>query len=139
MLSALSAKSQIFDPVKWSYFAKITSKTTATIYIKATIDNGWHIYAQNLPKGGPTKTTISFTPSKEYTLNGKTNEPKPISKYDDSFKMVVNYFEKSVIFQQKVNLKKSNLFVKGTVSFMSCDAKQCLPEETVSFSIPVKS
>lgn len=139
MLSALSAKSQIFDPVKWSYSAKITSKTTATIYIKATIDNGWHIYAQNLPKGGPTKTTISFTPSKEYILTGKTNEPKPISKYDDSFKMVVNYFEKSVIFQQKVNIKKSNLFVKGTISFMSCDAKQCLPEETVSFSIPVKS
>ena len=139
MLVGVSAKSQIFEPVKWSYAAKITSKTTAIIYMKATIDNGWHIYAQNLPKGGPTKTTVSFTPSKEYTLTGKTNEPKPISKYDDSFKMVVNYFEKSVIFQQKVNIKNSNLFVKGTVSFMSCNAKQCLPEETVSFSIPVKS
>jgi len=139
MLSVISAKSQIFEPIKWSYAAKITSNTTATIYIKATIDNGWHIYAQNLPEGGPTKTTISFKPSKEYTITGGTNAPKPISKYDDSFKMISNYFEKSVIFQQKVNIKKSNLFVKGTVSFMSCNAKRCLPEETVSFSIPVKS
>lgn len=139
MLVALSVKAQILEPVKWSYAAKITSKTTATIYIKATMDNGWHIYAQNLAKGGPTRTTITFTPAKEYTLTGKTLEPTPTSKYDNSFKMNVNYFEKSVVFQQKVNFKSSSSVVKGAVSFMSCDEKRCLPEETVTFSIPLKS
>lgn len=139
ILSSLSAKSQIFEPVKWSYAAKMTSKTTATIFIKATIDDGWHIYGQNLPKGGPNKTSISFTPSKEYTLVGKTDEPMPLSKYDDSFGMTVTYFEKSVIFQQKVIIRKSGTLVKGRVSFMSCDAKRCLPEETINFSVPVRS
>lgn len=139
MLSAMTVRGQILKPVKWSYATKITSKTTATIYIKASMENGWHIYAQNLPSGGPTKTTISFTPSNGYALTGKTIEPKPISKYDDSFKMSVHYFEKSVIFQQKINIKTSKLIVKGAASFMSCNQKRCLPEETVSFSIPLKS
>jgi hypothetical protein len=137
LLQGISAKSQIFEPVKWSYAAKRTSKTTAVLFLKASIDNRWHIYAQNLPKGGPTKTTIGFAPSSDYTAVGKTTEPKPIVKYDNTFHMNVGYFEKAVIFQQKINLKASKAVVKGTVSFMSCDDKRCLPEQTIDFSIPI--
>ena len=56
---SLSAKSQIFKPVIWSYAAKRTSDNTATVFIKATIDNGWHIFSLNLPEGGLTKTIMS--------------------------------------------------------------------------------
>lgn len=132
-----SAKSQILKPVKWSYAAKKTSPTTATIFIKASIDNGWHIYSQNLPSGGPIKTTISFVPTSSYKLTGKTREPKSITKYDDTFKMNVTYHEKVVIFQQNVVINTSKPIIKGTVSFMSCDKTQCLPEETIKFAIPI--
>lgn len=138
ILFSLSASSQILKPVKWSYAAKKTSKTEATLYLKATIDEGWHIYSQNIADGGPVKTSFTFAPSKAYKPVGKTIEPKPIVKFEKSFDMNVSYFAKSVIFQQKVKLTGSTAAVKGTLEYMVCDDSQCLPPETVEFSIPVK-
>lgn len=75
---------------------------------------------------------------KRFSLVGKTIEPKAIVKYESTFKMNVSYFEKAVIFQQKVKLNKGTTVVKGVVEFMVCNDKQCLPPEEVEFSIPVK-
>jgi len=138
LLFSMTASSQILKPVKWSYAAKKTSKTEATLYLKASIEEGWHLYSQNIPDGGPVKTSFKFTPAKTYKLNGKTIEPKPIVKFEKAFDMNVGYFENSVIFQQKIKLTGANATVKGTLEFMVCDDSQCLPPETVEFSIPVK-
>lgn len=135
---ALSAHSQILKPVTWSYAAKKTSSTEAVVYIKATIDDKWHLYSQTVKDGGPIKTTFTFPASKEYTLVGKTIEPKPVTRYEETFKMNVSFFEKSVVFQQKIKLSGATATVKGKVEFMTCDDKQCLPPEEIEFSIPVK-
>jgi DsbC/DsbD-like thiol-disulfide interchange protein len=136
--TALSAHSQILKPVTWSYAAKKISKTEAVVYIKAAIDDKWHLYSQTVKDGGPVKTTFTFPASKEYTLVGKTVEPTPVTRYEDTFKMNVSFFEKSVIFQQKVKLTGATATVKGKVEFMTCDDKQCLPPEEIEFSVPVK-
>ncbi|MDY0903291.1 protein-disulfide reductase DsbD N-terminal domain-containing protein [Pedobacter sp. CFBP9032] len=137
-LMSLSASSQILKPITWSYAAKRTSATTATLYIKATIDDGWHLYSQFVKAGGPVKTTFTFPAAAGYTLVGKTIEPKPVVKYEDTFKMNVSYFEHSVIFQQKIKLTGKSALVKGTVESMVCNDKQCLPPEEIAFSIAVK-
>lgn len=139
LLGAISAFAQLENPVTWQYAAKKTpGKNEATLYIKANIDPNWHLYSQNLKPGGPSKTQITFTPSKDYTLVGTTTEPKPITKYEKVFKMNVSYFEDEVVFTQKIKLNKATTAVKGKVEFMVCDDKQCLPPSEVSFSIPVK-
>lgn len=138
LLFSMTASSQILKPVKWSYAAKRTSKTEAILYIKATIDEGWHLYSQNIPEGGPVKTSFTFSPAKTYSLVGKTTEQKPIVKFEKAFDMNVGYFEKSAIFQQKIKLNAASATIKGTLEFMVCDDSQCLPPETVQFSIPVK-
>ncbi|WP_426330097.1 protein-disulfide reductase DsbD domain-containing protein [Pedobacter sp. R-06] len=137
-LISLSAYSQILKPVTWSYAAKKTGPTTATVFIKATVDQGWHLYSQFVKDGGPVKTTFTFPSSGTYSLVGSTTEPKAVTKYEPTFKMDVSYFEKSVVFQQKIKLKGKTAAVKGSVEFMVCDDKQCLPPEQVDFSIPVK-
>jgi hypothetical protein len=134
----LSAYSQILKPVTWSYAAKKTGPNTATVFIKANIDKGWHLYSQFVKDGGPVKTTFIFPTSSAYTLIGKTIEPKAVTKFESTFKMDVSYFEKLVVFQQKVKLKSKSATVKGSVEFMVCDDKQCLPPEQVDFSITVK-
>lgn len=138
LFTVAAAFAQIEKPVTWSYAAKKVSKTEAVLYLKATIDDKWHIYSQNVKDGGPVKTTFAFSPSKDFALLGKTAEPKAITKYEDTFKMNVSYFEKSVVFQQKVKLNKAATTVKGKVEFMVCNDRQCLPPEEVAFSIPVK-
>jgi len=137
-ISALSAFAQLEDPVSWSYVAKKTSPTEATIYIRATLEDKWHLYSQTTKPGGPTKTVFTFAPSKEYTLVGKTIEPKPISKFEKVFNMEVQYFENEVTFLQKVKLAKGTTVVKGKVEYGVCDDKSCLPPTEVAFSIPVK-
>jgi hypothetical protein len=135
---AMHVRAQILTPVHWSYGAKKISKTEAVIFIKATIDEGWHVYSQFVKDGGPVKTTITFTPSKDYATVGSTAEPKPITKYEKVFSMDVSYFEQSVIFQQKVKLTGGEAIVKGTLEYMTCNNKQCLPPDDIDFSIPVK-
>ena len=138
LMITFGAKAQVESHVRWSYAAKKISATEAVVLIKATIDQGWHIYSQNVADGGPVKTSFTFAPSKEYTLVGKTAEPKPISKYEKSFNMNVGYFENSVVFQQKIKLKSAKAAaVKGKLEFMTCNDVKCLPPDEVEFSIPL--
>lgn len=129
---------QLQRPVKWSYAAKRLSKTEAVVYMKATLDNGWHIYSVNQTEGGPLKSSFNFSKNSAYTILGKLIEPKPLVKYEEVFKMDVKYFEKSVTFQQKIKLNAKQAVVKGKVEFMACTNQQCLPPDEVEFSIPIK-
>jgi len=133
-----TAFSQILNPVKWSYSAKKINNTEAIVYLKATIDKGWHIYSQTVGEGGPIATSIKFSPSSVYRLVGKTTEPKAIAKFEKSFNMNVNYFENTVTFQQKIKLASSAPTVKGKLEFMVCSNNKCLPPDEVEFVIPVK-
>jgi thiol:disulfide interchange protein DsbD len=139
-VSLISAASyaQIESPVKWSYAAKKLNSSEAVVFLRATIQDGWHIYSLNVGDGGPIKTSFKFTPSKEYALVGNTNEPTPIKKYEEAFKMNVTYFERTVTFQQKIKLKSGNVSaIKGQLEYMTCNDKKCLPPEDVDFSIPL--
>lgn len=135
---AYLAQAQILNPVKWSYAAKKTGKNEAVVFLKATIDKGWHIYSQHVKEGGPVPTSFTFSPAKAYAKSGETAEPKPQSKYESVFKMQVSYFENSVIFQQKVKLTGEQATVKGKLEYMVCNDRQCLPPEEKEFSIAVK-
>jgi DsbC/DsbD-like thiol-disulfide interchange protein len=138
MLASLTLKAQILTPVRWSYGFKKTGKDEAVIFMKATIDEGWHVYSQTVKEGGPVKTTFTFPASKFYTVIGKTVEPTPITKFEKVFGMDVAFFEREVIFQQKVKLKTGQATVKGTLEYMTCNDKQCLPPENLEFSVTVK-
>jgi hypothetical protein len=50
----------------------------------------------------------------------------------------VSFFEKEVVFQQKIKLKAGQATVKGTLEYMTCNDHQCLPPDDIDFSIPVK-
>lgn len=131
-------KSQIYSPVKWSYAAKKLGKNEAMIYVKATIEEDWHLYSVNQKPGGPLKTTFKFLPSTDFIISGKVSEPMPISKFDKTFGIQVDYFKKEVVFMQKIKLKKPDVVVKGKVEFMVCTDESCMPPAEVEFSIPVK-
>ena len=138
LLLSFGVFAQVENPVKWAYAAQRTSATEATVLIKATIEPGWHVYSQFIKEGGPIPTSFTFAPSKEYSLAGKTTEPKAVVKFDKQFKMNIGYFEKEVLFSQKVKLKSASATtVKGKLEFMVCNDRKCLPPDEVAFNIPV--
>lgn len=131
--------SQILNPVQWQFGSKKINEKEAVIFVKATMDDGWHIYSLNVPEGGPIKTTFSFKQDDAFSLVGKTLEPEPKLKYEEVFAMNVPYFDKEVVFQQKIRLdRQADVKVRGVVSFAACDAERCLPEDEVEFVVAVK-
>jgi DsbC/DsbD-like thiol-disulfide interchange protein len=138
LVISFGAFAQIESPVKWSYAAKRLNNNEAMVFLRATIQDGWHIYSQNVKDGGPIKTSFTFEPSKEYSLIGATAEPTPITKYEKAFTMNVSYFEKTVTFQQKIKLKSAKVTaIKGKLEYMTCNNMKCLPPEDVDFSVPL--
>jgi DsbC/DsbD-like thiol-disulfide interchange protein len=138
MIAGISTYAQIEAPVKWSYAAKRISSTEAVVFLRATIQDGWHIYSLDVKDGGPIKTSFTFDPSKEYSPEGKPTEPTPVTRYEKAFSMNVSFFEKSVTFQQKIKLKSANAsVVKGKLEYMTCNDQKCLPPEDLDFSIPL--
>ncbi|MBB6111846.1 thiol:disulfide interchange protein DsbD [Mucilaginibacter lappiensis] len=138
LVMCAGAYAQIETPVRWSYAAKKLNDKEAIVFLKATIQPSWHIYSLNVKDGGPIKTSFEFTPSKLYVPIGKTSEPTPVTKYEKAFSMNVSYFEKEVVFQQKISLKSASATsVTGKLTYMTCNDKKCLPPEDVDFTIPL--
>ena len=138
LLLSLGTRAQILTPVHWSYASKRISPTEAVVFLRATIDEGWHVYSQHVKDGGPVKTTISFNASKEYQTIGEAIEPTPITRMEKVFSMDVSFFENSVTFQQKIKLKAKQTTVAGKLEYMTCNDRQCLPPEDIDFSVVVK-
>jgi thiol:disulfide interchange protein len=130
----ISLFAQILEPVKWSFSSKRINDTIAELYFKATIDKGWHVYSQYIPDGGPVPTSFTFTKSSDYKLNGKVKEPKPIEESDPNFDMILKFFANSATFKQSIFIKTNKAFIfKGSLEYMCCDDKQCLPPSVVEF------
>ena len=138
MTFCAGASAQVDNPVKWSYASKKINDKETVVYLRASIKDGWHIYSLNAGGGSPLKTSFTFSPSKNYLLAGKTLEPGPVKKYEPLLKMDISYFEKSVIFQQKIKLTAANVTsVKGKLEYMACNDHKCNPSEQIDFNIPI--
>ncbi|HVI49481.1 MAG TPA: protein-disulfide reductase DsbD domain-containing protein [Chitinophaga sp.] len=134
----LLASAQIENPVKWSFSSRKVDATTYEVHATATIDAGWHLYAQETGEG-PVPTTFKFAKNPLAVTSGKVVEVGKLHKsFDKNFNTELKYYEKSVDFVQKVTVKgKAATKVKGSVEFMVCDDHQCLPPKEQEFAIAV--
>ena len=139
MVFAFVANAQINNPVTWSYSATKIADKTYEIHLTATINGNWHLYAQDAPGDEAPETTITFSPNPLLSFEGKVKEVGKMEKsYDKNFKAVLKYYEKKVDFVQTVKVKSPiATVVKGSVSFIVCNDRQCLPPKDVPFSINI--
>ncbi|HMK03242.1 MAG TPA: protein-disulfide reductase DsbD domain-containing protein [Ferruginibacter sp.] len=138
LVFATLANAQINNPVKWTYTATKIADKTYELHITANIDGNWHLYAQDAGEG-PEPTTITFSSNPLLNFEGKVKEVGNMEKsYDKNFKSVLKFYGKKVDFVQKVKVKSPvATVVKGSVSFMVCNDRQCLPPKDVPFSISI--
>ncbi len=136
-ISVFSGQAQILVPVKWEYKTKVTGSNTAELQFIARIDQGWHLYSQNLPDGGPMPTEFRFEKVDGIELVGKAIEPTPQEVFDEMFQMKVKYFDKLVTFTQKIKITGTQpVKVSGTVNYQACNDETCIPGES-EFSFDV--
>jgi thiol:disulfide interchange protein DsbD len=132
--------SQVQKPVKWSFTSKKTADNSYEIHMTATVDNGWHIYSQTTPEGGPYPTAIQFSKNPLLTMSGDVKELGKLEVHDEPlFGVQVKQYSNKVDFLQIIKVKGNvKTTVKGSVEFMVCNNKQCLPPETIEFSVSLQ-
>jgi Thiol:disulfide interchange protein len=137
-VSVFVTMAQIQTPVKWEFKTKITGDNTAELQFIASIDQGWHLYSQHLPDGGPMPTEFVFSKLEGIQLDGKAGEPTPKEVFDQMFNMKVKYFDRTATFVQKIKLTNANpVIVNGTINFQACNEETCIPGEAeFSFNVP---
>ncbi len=126
-------------PVKWVFAAKDLPNGQVRLDLTATIDQGWHVYATQLPSDqGPLPTAVTFAPSDAYYTVDGVKEPEPEKAEDPNFGMVLHFHTASTVFSQTIARKSAAGFtVSGEVEYMACNDQMCLPPVKIPFSIDV--
>ena len=119
---------QIYDPVSFTTSVKEIGENKYTLIITAKIDKNWHIYSQNVPKGGPAPTAFTFPKSKNYKTIGGVTEPGGHEVDDPVFNMRIKYFADKAVFMQNIERKTADAFtINASIFFMVCNDNSCLP------------
>ena len=131
---------QILKPVQWNFSARKLDEKTYEVHLTASIGPGWHIYSQFTPKGGPVPTTFTFARNAAILSLGKPQEVGKLQqKVERAFDMEVKYFTDKVDFVQVVKVKtQTPQNFSGTVEFMVCNEKQCLPPTETDFTLTLR-
>ncbi|MBB3187955.1 thiol:disulfide interchange protein DsbD [Microbacter margulisiae] len=132
---------QILQPITWSFSQQKKEGNIINLQFKASIDDGWHVYGQNLPSGGPVATSFHFDKITGAHLSGDVTSVSPIIRqYDQSFSMTLTWYVHQAVFNQKVIVTDpQKFFVSGYVEFMGCNDENCLPPAKIPFSFGKES
>jgi thiol:disulfide interchange protein len=136
---SLGIFSQIEDPLKWATSVEKISDTEFVLVSTATIDDGWHLYAQDVPEDGPIATSFTFENTKNnYLLKGNTTEQEGVTIDDPVFEMKIKFFENSATFKQTIQTKTDLNYIRGVVEFMVCDDTRCLAPTEIELVFNLK-
>lgn len=122
---------QAQDPVKWDTSVEKISDTEYQLIINATIEEHWHLYAQNQPLGEDASiipTVFTFEGAgDDFELIGNVEEEEPITELDQIFEEELSYFAEEVTFKQRVKISNTKISsIIGSVEYQACDDQRCI-------------
>ena len=128
------------EVVAWKFESKKISDRKYEVRIMANVKNPWHIYSSTQAEGGPLPTKILFAKNPLVIPEGKlVEEGKMLTHFEEVFDINTKYYNEKVDFVQVVNVKAgAKTTINGTVEFMACTDKECLPPKSIPFSIALK-
>lgn len=137
LIGASLAKADIARPIRWSQTINMTSETEGYVEFNATIEKGWHLYALQLPEGGPRPTTFDFS-----TVEGAefTDEIQPSTapyeKVDLIFHLKLGWWDEDVSFRRNFRLTGAEgCRIEGVITYQGCNDKSCIPPTKEPFEL----
>lgn len=125
------------NPVSWLFSVKKTQEGQYRLEATATIESGFHIWAQD-PGGDGSLIPTSFTTEQLQggtKWNGDWKEEKAPKvhrlEYIDGD---IRWHEKEITFYRELNGKKGDK-IKGAVQFQTCNDMMCLPPAIENFIV----
>lgn len=133
IISFSTSFAQLIYPTKWTFTKEDNKNGEYTLVFKVKLDEGWHIYSQFTPDGGPLPMVFKFDKASCVKLIGKVTESKPIEEFDSMFLVNVKYFSKEVILKQKIQVSGSCI-LKGKIDYQACKESCIFQDTTFTFS-----
>lgn len=137
----ITSNAQILNPVKWTTKVEKISENEFNLIVNGTIDDGWHVYSQFTPDGGPLPMVLNFkNQSGNYDLVGKATESKYKKQFNEVFEVDEYFFEKSLTVSQKIKVKnpKTNKIMLH-FEYQVCADKCINDNKDFIFDIPATS
>jgi thiol:disulfide interchange protein len=137
-LAFAKGNAQILDPAKWTSKIEKKSDNTYLLTFNAVIEDGWHLYSQFTPDGGPLPLEIVFKNQKgNFNLVGKAKESKTTTAFNDVFGVNEIFFEKKAQIQQEITLINPNVSkIEVDFNFQVCKEACINVEKNFSLTIP---
>jgi len=145
LVAALAAVyGQKLDPIQWTLTSEITKApagSTVPLHLKATFQDGWHLYSLTTPAGGPIPTTAALAENPA-VKESKLYQPPPIRQLDKNFNLDTETFEKEVDLPLTAELApdaKGAIELAANVRYQACNDRLCLPprKKTASFTVMI--
>ena len=140
-LVAFVALGQMVSPVHWQSSARVVGDKSLEVTLRATIDEGWHMYATDLPAGGPRATTVEWTTTSGLKLNAaKTRLPKAQEGYDPNYDMTLRWWSGTAQLVYTFDFTgEPNYRLEGAVNYSACNDRQCIAPTSEAFKFTGKS
>ncbi len=140
VLSFVALPAQILEPVTWEVSQVAGEKPDEYLLIfKATIEDHWKVYANDVPPGGVIPTDIFYDNTAGWVKVGELEQlGRKKQAFDQYFDMELKWFESKVVFRQPIRVTAAQATVSGYLEFQTCDAERCLPPTEVPFSYTLK-
>jgi len=130
---------QELNPVTWTYEAVEKTEFIQLVFT-ADIADGWYLYAQDLPEGGPIPSSFHFETDAELSFPTFAIEQSEfiVQGYDEMFGMELKKFKHQAVFTHQITKETSIKTIKGYLEFMCCDDTQCLAPKLIEFNLNLK-
>lgn len=137
IISFLSVGLYAQTPISWKISLSDRGNGEIEVVATASVEAGWHMYATDIPDGGPFPTSMSIDEVKGakpvggfHAVNSKLHK-----EFDKVFEMEIGYYETSATFVQKFKVTdRSKLVIKGDIRAQACNDKECTPPLPTDFS-----
>lgn len=142
-LFSLVVNGQI-QAVDWTATIDGPTDGVATVTVKGTISDGWHIYGFEMPSlgpdaGVPDPTDISFDLPEGVSLDGDPVKAGNVSKHFDEFMSLdLPWIMGEVSFTQKLKVENGTSgIISGVVNYMACTEESCTPPSRFEFDLSI--
>ena len=132
------------QPVTWT--AEVADQTPAAdgsvlvnVRVKASIENGWHVYAPSQTGEGPTPLTVKVDSSSSIAMSTGIGAPVPDKSLDPNFGIETATYSGQPVITVPIRISaaalKSRKPIDVKVRSQACSDKFCLPAKTTTLSV----